>query len=109
MPIYRYTCESCSETEEAIQKLSDPPLTTCEKCGGKLNKAIARTHAHFKGAGWASDGYGSSDGGGLGPRAGDVQAEAQAVAQEAASTGGDEAGKAAVHQYFDDLKKKSTE
>lgn len=104
MPIYRYECSACAEVEEAIQKLSDPPLATCAACGGKLNKAVARTNAHFKGSGWASDGYGSSAKGGKGPHAGDIQAEAQAVAQKAAATGGDEAGRAAVNSYFDGLK-----
>jgi putative FmdB family regulatory protein len=33
MPKYDYQCSSCGATLEADQRISDPPLTTCEACG----------------------------------------------------------------------------
>ena len=38
MPIYEYECEKCKQHTEALQKTDDPPLETCEQCGGKLQK-----------------------------------------------------------------------
>lgn len=62
MPIYEYECEKCHEISEALQHFSDPPLTTCEKCGGPLHKLISKSSFHLKGSGWYADGYGSSSG-----------------------------------------------
>jgi len=52
MPLYEYQCTECGEIEEAIQKFSDPPLTTCRHCAGKLNKLISQSSFHLKGTGW---------------------------------------------------------
>jgi putative FmdB family regulatory protein len=37
---------------EKIQKFSDPPLTTCESCGGKLQRLLSSPAIRFKGSGW---------------------------------------------------------
>lgn len=52
MPIYEYKCESCQIVIEKIQKFSDPLLTECEKCGGKLNKLLSQSSFALKGSGW---------------------------------------------------------
>ena len=52
MPIYEYQCAECGGIEEAIQKFSDAPLTTCRHCSGKLNKLISQSSFHLKGTGW---------------------------------------------------------
>ena len=52
MPLYEYQCTSCGNIEEAIQKFSDAPLTTCRHCSGKLNKLISQSSFHLKGTGW---------------------------------------------------------
>jgi putative FmdB family regulatory protein len=52
MPIYEYQCEQCGRVEEAIQKFSDKPLTTCNHCSGKLHKLISQSAFHLKGTGW---------------------------------------------------------
>ena len=52
MPLYEYQCATCGEVEEAIQKFSDAPLTTCRHCSGKLNKLISQSSFHLKGTGW---------------------------------------------------------
>ena len=53
MPIYEYQCEDCGHVVEAFQKMSDEPLTVCEKCGGPLRKVLQPVAIHFKGSGWA--------------------------------------------------------
>ncbi len=52
MPIYEYKCLDCGVNLEKMQKVSDEPLTVCEKCGGKLEKQWSLSGFQFKGAGW---------------------------------------------------------
>lgn len=52
MPLYEYRCRKCNAASEKIQKFSDPPLTTCEKCGGKLERLLSAPAIQFKGSGW---------------------------------------------------------
>jgi putative FmdB family regulatory protein len=52
LPLYEYECAQCGQRIEKIQKFSDSPLTTCEKCGGKLEKLISSSAIQFKGTGW---------------------------------------------------------
>ena len=52
MPIYEYECTECGNIEEAVQKMSDAPLTTCAACSGKLTKLISQSSFHLKGGGW---------------------------------------------------------
>src|SRR5437868_220197 len=52
MPIYEYKCKECDTRIEARQSVSDPPLQTCEKCGGKLEKQWSLSGFQFKGEGW---------------------------------------------------------
>jgi putative FmdB family regulatory protein len=63
MPIYEYRCDRCSGEFEVIQKFSDPPLRSCAKCGGKLEKLLSRSGFSLKGAGWYADGYGGKPAG----------------------------------------------
>ncbi len=53
MPIYEYKCESCGEELEALQKVSDDPLTDCPACGkSSLKKKISAAAFRLKGSGW---------------------------------------------------------
>jgi putative FmdB family regulatory protein len=52
MPIYEYKCQQCGMHFEKRQSVSDAPLTTCEKCHGKLEKQWSLSGFQFKGAGW---------------------------------------------------------
>lgn len=52
MPIYEYQCEECGKINEALQKISDKPLTKCSFCSGKLHKLISHSAFHLKGTGW---------------------------------------------------------
>jgi putative FmdB family regulatory protein len=62
MPLYEYQCTACGGIEEAIQKFSDPPLTTCKHCSGKLNKLISQSSFHLKGTGWYVTDYSKKSG-----------------------------------------------
>ena len=52
MPIYEYKCQQCGVQIEVRQSVSDEPLTSCEKCHGKLEKQWSLSGFQFKGAGW---------------------------------------------------------
>lgn len=52
MPIYEYKCQQCGLHFEKRQSVSDKPLSTCEKCHGKLEKQWSLSGFQFKGAGW---------------------------------------------------------
>jgi putative FmdB family regulatory protein len=52
LPLYEYACVQCGQHIEKIQKFSDPPLTKCERCGGRLKKLLSSPAIQFKGSGW---------------------------------------------------------
>ena len=52
MPIYEYKCLDCETHLEKMLKVSDPPLTVCENCGGRLEKQWSLSGFQFKGEGW---------------------------------------------------------
>jgi putative FmdB family regulatory protein len=58
MPLYEYACAKCGEITELIQKVSDPPPSTCPHCGGrKMEKVMSRSSFQLKGGGWYAEGY----------------------------------------------------
>ncbi len=53
MPIYEYACDACGHTLEALQKLSDDPLTDCPSCNAPaLRKLVSAAAFRLKGSGW---------------------------------------------------------
>ena len=53
MPIYEYQCDACGKTFDALQKLSDAPLTECRQCGAaSVRKLISAPAFRLKGSGW---------------------------------------------------------
>jgi len=62
MPLYEYFCESCGRTVEVVQSFSERPLSTCDRCGGRLKKLLSPPALQFKGSGWYVSDYGRSGG-----------------------------------------------
>ena len=52
MPTYQYRCTECGEDIEAVQKFSDPAITSCPVCGGQLRKVFNAVGVVFKGSGF---------------------------------------------------------
>jgi putative FmdB family regulatory protein len=53
MPIYAYKCASCGFAKDALQKISDAPLTVCPRCGKpSLQKQVTAASFQLKGSGW---------------------------------------------------------
>ncbi len=53
MPIYEYRCASCGHELEAMQKISEAPLSDCPACAAAtLKKRISPVSFRLKGSGW---------------------------------------------------------
>jgi putative FmdB family regulatory protein len=53
MPIYAYRCSDCGHSKDALQKMSDAPLTTCPACGKEtFSKQVTAAGFALKGSGW---------------------------------------------------------
>ena len=63
MPIYEYECIKCGNQTEAWQKISDPPLTECNLCSGRMKKVMSQNSFHLKGSGWYVSDYASGHSG----------------------------------------------
>jgi len=52
VPTYQYACTECGHQLEAVQSFSDPALTECPNCDGKLRKVFNSVGIVFKGSGF---------------------------------------------------------
>ncbi|NWG31811.1 MAG: zinc ribbon domain-containing protein [Rhodocyclaceae bacterium] len=53
MPIYAYRCSQCGFEKDVLQKMSDPPLTTCPECQQEtFSKQLTAAGFQLKGSGW---------------------------------------------------------
>jgi putative FmdB family regulatory protein len=52
VPTYQYACTECGEQLEAFQSFSDPALTECPNCQGRLRKVFNSVGIVFKGSGF---------------------------------------------------------
>jgi putative FmdB family regulatory protein len=66
MPTYGYRCGSCGHEFEIRQRITDEPLITCPKCGGKLAKMLYPAGIIFKGSGYYTTDYKGSGNGSAG-------------------------------------------
>lgn len=60
MPTYEYQCDKCGRTFEIRQRISEPPLETCETCGGAVRRLISSAPFILKGEGWYVTDYPSA-------------------------------------------------
>lgn len=53
MPIYEYLCSTCNHEFDALQKVSDEPLSDCPECGDSaLKKKLSAPGFRLSGSGW---------------------------------------------------------
>jgi putative FmdB family regulatory protein len=108
MPTYEYVCSNCGNEWEEVQRISEPPLESCPKCGkATAKRQISGGTFILKGGGWYADLYSSSkpakkdDGTGAGDAkakdgAGDSKSKEGAASESKAKEGGASAEKTEV-------------
>lgn len=85
MPVYEYACGACGHEFEEWQKISDPPVKKCPKCGKqKVERLISRSSFQLKGGGWYSDLYSSAK-----PGAGKSDAKSESKTESSSSSSSD--------------------
>ncbi len=52
MPTYSYACTECEHRFDTVQSFSDPALTGCPQCSGRLRKLFSSVGIVFKGSGF---------------------------------------------------------
>jgi putative FmdB family regulatory protein len=57
VPTYDYRCDRCERTFEVRQRISEEPLTTCDRCGGPIRRLLAAAPFILKGGGWYVSDY----------------------------------------------------
>ncbi len=86
MPLYEYECDACKKRFEKLQRVSDPLLTACPKCGGAVHKCFSVPAIQFKGNGWYVTDYSRrSSGKGSG---GDAAGKTEGAKKPEAKAGG---------------------
>ncbi|MEK6276581.1 MAG: FmdB family zinc ribbon protein [Actinomycetota bacterium] len=58
MPTYEYKCSN-GHVFEAVQRMSEDPLSECEECGAPVERVFHPVAVHFKGSGFYTTDYGS--------------------------------------------------
>lgn len=92
MPIYAYKCSNCGFEKDALQKMSDAPLTDCPSCGEPaLKKQVTAAGFQLKGSGWYVTDFRNGNNAGNKPATG----VAPATGGDAASAKADSAAPAA--------------
>ncbi|AEV88694.1 FmdB family transcriptional regulator [Actinoplanes sp. SE50] len=89
MPTYQYACTECGEQLEAVQSFSDPALTECPNCHGKLRKVFNSVGIVFKGSGFyrndsRSGSVSAEKSGGSGDTAKDTSTKSESTSTAAA-------------------------
>lgn len=69
MPLYEYECGGCGERSEILQRLSEPALEHCPRCGGALRKLPSAPAFQLKGSGWYKTDYAAKSAGSSGEAA----------------------------------------
>jgi putative FmdB family regulatory protein len=60
VPTYEYHCDGCGRDFEVKQRISESPLTACDKCGGAVRRLISPAPFILKGEGWYVTDYPSA-------------------------------------------------
>ncbi|PWN56155.1 FmdB family zinc ribbon protein [Abyssibacter profundi] len=86
MPIYEYICRDCGHELEALQRLSDDPLSDCPSCeAASLQKKVSAAGFRLKGGGWYETDFKS---GGKRNLASDGQSSGSASGGNGSASGG---------------------
>ena len=88
MPIYAYRCSVCGHAKDALQKISDAPLTTCPACGAEaLVKQVTAAGFQLKGTGWYATDFKHGSGGAAKAQPAAASTEAPAADSQSGNSG----------------------
>jgi putative FmdB family regulatory protein len=91
MPIYAYKCGACGKSHDALQKMSDAPLTICPHCSeSSLTKQVTAAGFQLKGSGWYVTDFRNN--GQPAGKAAPGETAADKAAKESGASGADKAG-----------------
>jgi putative FmdB family regulatory protein len=82
VPAYDYRCDRCDRTFEVRQRISEAPLTTCDRCGGPIHRLLSAAPFILKGGGWYVTDYPSAG------RKKGMEAEKKSSSESSTSTSG---------------------
>ena len=52
VPTYEYECPKCPRIFEVKQRITEPKLEVCDRCGGPIHRLLSATPFILKGGGW---------------------------------------------------------
>ena len=52
MPTYEYECPRCPRVFEVKQRITEPALESCDRCGGPVHRLLSAAPFILKGGGW---------------------------------------------------------
>jgi len=52
VPTYEYECPKCPRVFEVRQRITEPALTTCDRCGAPIHRLLSAAPFILKGGGW---------------------------------------------------------
>ena len=52
MPTYEYECPKCPRVFEVKQRITEPKLEVCDRCGGPIHRLLSAAPFILKGGGW---------------------------------------------------------
>jgi putative FmdB family regulatory protein len=81
VPTYEYECPQCPRIFEVRQRITEPKLEVCDRCGGPIHRLLSAAPFILKGGGWYVTDYPS---------------EARKQGTKAESTSGDSASGAST-------------
>jgi len=97
MPIYAYKCSACGFAKDALQKMSDAPLTECPACGASaFEKQLTAAGFQLKGSGWYVTDFREGSGKKAEPAAAPANGDAAVKSSETAAKPAETAASAPV-------------
>jgi len=93
VPTYEYECPKCPRVFEVKQRITEPPLEVCDRCGGPIHRLLSAAPFILKGGGWYVTDY-PSEARKQGAKSESTSGQSAPAASDSASAAGDSAAAA---------------
>jgi putative FmdB family regulatory protein len=88
VPTYEYECPKCPRIFEVKQRITEPKLEVCDRCGGPIHRLLSAAPFILKGGGWYVTDY-PSEARKQGAKSESTSGESAPAAGDSAPTKGD--------------------